>query len=197
MQSEEAYQDEFGEHRKSIADMPLETIHADPKAMASAQGVYDRNCAVCHGYEAQGQANLFPSLVDADWQWGKAPAQIEQTIRGGRNAAMVAWGAVLGEQGAADVAGYVLTLADAGAEEHPGKTQYNQFCVACHGPTGDGNTALGAPRLNDGIWLYGGDIETVTESIANGRTGVMPAFGERLDDTQIRLLLALLTEKID
>jgi cytochrome c oxidase cbb3-type subunit 3 len=197
MQSEEAYQAEFGEHRRSIADMQLATIQEDPKAMASAQSVYDRNCAVCHGYEAQGQANLFPSLVDSDWQWGKTPAQIEQTIRGGRNAAMVAWGAVLGEQGAADVAGYVLTLADGGAEEHPGKTQYNQFCIACHGPTGDGNPALGAPTLKDGIWLYGGNIKKVTESIANGRSGVMPAFGERLDDTQIRLLLALLTENID
>jgi mono/diheme cytochrome c family protein len=32
----------------------------------------------------------------------------------------------------------------------------------------------------------------VVESIANGRNGVMPAFGERLDATQIRLLAAWL-----
>lgn len=197
VRSEEAYQAEFGERRRSIADMPLATIQKDPKAMASAQSVYDRNCAVCHGYQAQGQADLFPNLVDDDWQWGKTDAQIEQTIRGGRNAAMIAWGAVLGEQGVTDVAGYVLTLVEGGAEEHPGKAQYNQFCIACHGATGDGNPALGAPRLNDGIWLYGADFESVAASIADGRSGVMPAFGERLDDTQIRLLLALMTRKID
>lgn len=196
-QSEQAYQTEFGEYRRLIAEMPLASIHSDPKAMASAQSVYDRNCAVCHGYEAQGQVNYFPVLVDDDWQWGESIEQIEQSIRGGRNAAMVAWGPVLGEQGANDVADYVLTFSDDAVDDHPGKTLYDQFCIACHGPTGDGNVILGAPKLNDDIWLYGGSIEAVRESIASGRNGVMPAFGERLDDTQIRLLLALLTENIN
>lgn len=68
---------------------------------------------------------------------------------------------------------------------------------ACHGPTGAGNAALRAPNLADDTWLYGGSIEAVTESIANGRAGVMPAFGERLDDTQIKLLVALLTANIN
>jgi cytochrome c oxidase cbb3-type subunit 3 len=197
VRSEEAYQAEFGELRRTVANSSLATIHADPKAMASAQGVYDRNCAVCHGYEAQGQANLFPSLVDEEWQWGATPAQIEQTIRSGRIAVMVPWGPVLGEQGVADVTSYVLELSDGTAADHPGKTQYDQFCIACHGPTGDGNPALGAPGLNDNLWLYGNGVEAVTESIANGRRGVMPAFGERLDDTQIRLLVALLTVNAD
>jgi cytochrome c oxidase cbb3-type subunit III len=196
-QSEQAYQAEFGEHRRAIAGMSVTGIHLDSEAMVSAQSVYDRNCAVCHGYEAQGQANHFPNLVDEDWQWGASIEQIEQSIRGGRNAVMVAWGAILGEQGVADVAGYVLTLADGAVDDHPGKTAYDQFCIACHGPTGDGNLVLGAPNLNDNTWLYGGSIEAVSVSIASGRNGVMPAFGERLDDTQIRLLLALLTENIN
>jgi cytochrome c oxidase cbb3-type subunit 3 len=195
--SEEAYQAEFGERRRSIAEMPLATIQEDPKAMASAQSIYDRNCAVCHGYQARGQAELFPNLRDNYWQWGSSEAQIEQTIRAGRNAAMVPWGAVLGEQGVADVSSYVLALSDGNLDDHPGKAQYDQFCIACHGPTGDGNPALGAPRLNDDIWLYGDSAKAVAESVANGRNGVMPAFGERLDDTQIRLLLALLTEHTD
>jgi cytochrome c oxidase cbb3-type subunit 3 len=45
----------------------------------------------------------------------------------------------------------------------------------------------------DSIWLYGDNDAALYDSIANGRAGEMPAFGERLDDTQIRLLLALLT----
>jgi cytochrome c oxidase cbb3-type subunit III len=196
-QSEEAYQAEFGEYRKSLADMPLASIHLDPKAMASTQSVYDRNCAVCHGYEAQGQADHFPILVDDYWQWGASIEHIEQSIRGGRNAVMVPWGNVLGEQGVADVASYVLTLTDGAVDNHPGKTLYDQFCIACHGLTGDGNLVLGAPKLNDDTWLYGGNIETISVSIASGRNGVMPAFGERLDDTQIRLLLALLAENIN
>jgi cytochrome c oxidase cbb3-type subunit 3 len=58
---------------------------------------------------------------------------------------------------------------------------------------GTGNNALGAPSLVDDIWLYGDSDAVIQHSIAIGRTGEMPAFGERLDDTQIRLLVALLT----
>jgi cytochrome c oxidase cbb3-type subunit 3 len=108
---------------------------------------------------------------------------------------MVPWGAVLGEQGVANVASYVLALSGGGTEEHLGKTQYEMFCVACHGPTGDGNPVFGAPSLNDDVWLYGGSVDAVTESIANGRSGEMPGFDGRLDDVQIRLLVALLTSK--
>lgn len=197
VRSEDAYQAEFGERRGRIAAAGLATIHADPIAMASAQRVFDRNCAVCHSYDAQGQANYFPSLVDDAWQWGESPAQIEQSIRAGRSAVMVPWGAVLGEQGVANVASYVLQLSDGGAEGHPGKMQYEQFCVACHGATGEGNPVLGASRLSDDIWLYGGSIDAVTESIANGRAGVMPAFAGRLDDVQIKFLVALMTINID
>ena len=68
----------------------------------------------------------------------------------------------------------------------------SNICVACHGPDGAGNPLLGAPALNDAIWTYGGERAEVVESIANGRTGVMPAFGTRLDETQIRLLVAWL-----
>ena len=75
---------------------------------------------------------------------------------------------------------------------HPGKTQYDAFCVACHGPDGTGNPLLGAPNLADSVWLYGSTTEALTESIAAGRQGVMPAFADRLDDTQIRLLVAYL-----
>jgi cytochrome c oxidase cbb3-type subunit 3 len=197
VRSEAVYQDEFGDYRRTVADAPLTTIHADVKVMASAQGVFDRNCAVCHGYEAQGQANLFPNLVDDDWQWGGSPAQIEQSIRGGRQAVMVSWGLVLGEQGVANVTSYVRALSAGAADDHPGKMQYDQFCIGCHAVTGEGIPAIGGPNLADDIWLYGGSVQAVTESIANGRRGVMPAFGDRLDDTQIKLLVALLTVNID
>jgi cytochrome c oxidase cbb3-type subunit 3 len=193
MRDDAAYEREFGERRKSIVDAEFADIYQDEKAMASAQSVYNRNCAVCHGYEAQGQANLFPNLADDDWQWGGAAEQIEQSIRNGRNAVMVAWQPVLGDQGVSDVTDYVLGLSRGGSDDHPGKTQYTQFCSACHAADGSGNPALGAPNLRDSTWLYGGDLEAVTESIAHGRSGVMPAFGKRLDDVQIKLLVALLT----
>ena len=43
-------------------------------------------------------------------------------------------------------------------------------------------TAVGAPNLTDDVWLYGGDAATLKETVAKGRDGQMPAFGERLGD---------------
>jgi cytochrome c oxidase cbb3-type subunit 3 len=188
------YDAEFGSIRKLITEGNLDTLQDDPDIMRSAQRVFDRNCAVCHGYEAQGQADAFPSLVDDEWQWGGSPAQIEQSIVAGRNAVMVGWEQVLGEAGVANVANYVQVVGGAGAEGHPGQQQYNQFCVACHGPDGSGNPALGAPSLVDDIWLYGDSEDALRHSIAFGRSGEMPAFSQRLDATQIKLLVALLAQ---
>jgi cytochrome c oxidase cbb3-type subunit 3 len=62
--------------------------------------------------------------------------------------------------------------------------------VACHGANGAGNTALGAPNLTDDLWLYGGSLTRIAESIANGRNGVMPAQGEFLGEAKVHLLAA-------
>lgn len=190
-----AYQAAFGGIRSTIADARLSTLRADPKFMASAKRVFDRNCAACHGYDAAGQALLFPNLVDNDWQWGSAPEQIEQTIRGGRNAVMVGWQQVLGDDGVKNVADYVEALGRGGVDGHAGEAQFKQYCAACHGPAGNGNTALGAPNLADDVWLYGGSAKKISATIALGRNGIMPAFETRLDDTQVRLLVAWLSQE--
>jgi len=189
------YEAEFGGMRTLIAQAQVETLQADPAIMASAQRVFDRNCAVCHGYDAAGQAFYFPDLTDGEWQWGGSEAQIEQSIRNGRNAVMVGWQQVLGANGVTQVVDYMGVIGTTAAADHPGQTQYNQFCIACHAVDGSGNAALGAPSLVDDEWLYGDNREALTHSIASGRSGVMPAFGERLDDTQVKLLVALLMQQ--
>jgi len=73
-----------------------------------------------------------------------------------------------------------------------GRTKYMQFCAACHGPTGRGNPALGAPDLTDAAWLYGGEPTAIRASIRHGRTNQMPPQGPRLTETQLRLLVAYL-----
>lgn len=47
-------------------------------------------------------------------------------------------------------------------------------CAACHGRQAQGNHLLGAPRLDDEDWLYGGSAEDILASITDGRTGAMP-----------------------
>ena len=188
-----AWESRFGTRRAEIAAEPLDALQTDAQLMAVAERIFARNCAACHGADAAGQANQFPNLTDDEWQWGGQPADIEKTIRNGRAAVMVSWSGILGAEGVRNVADYVRQLPGGPSSDHPGMAQYNQFCIACHGVDGSGQPLLGAPSLADDVYLYGGDAAAVEHSIGAGRTGVMPPFGERLDDMQIRLLVAWLT----
>ncbi len=179
--------------RHALAETPYATLAQDTVAMSSAARLFADNCAACHGADAKGQHNLFPNLRDSDWLWGSTPEQITQTITAGRNAVMIPWLSVLGEEKVKQVASYVRALGTPQADDLPGHAVFMQFCIACHGADGSGNQLLGAPRLNDNIWLYGGSQADVELSIAKGRTGQMPSFAGRLDATDIRLLVAWLT----
>ena len=189
------YEGQFGTQRRRILEQPLAALANSATAMRSAWRVFNNNCTSCHGRDAAGQARQFPDLTDAAWQWGADEAQIIQTIHAGRQAAMPSWIEVAGEEGVGHLADYVLALSRGeagGTEVAQGGALYLQYCVACHGPDGAGNPLLGAPALNDASWTYGGERADVIETIAGGRNGTMPAFGTRLDETQIRLLAAWL-----
>ena len=197
-QSFNTYDERFGPIRREIAGLSFDSLQADEPIMASAKRIFDRKCGICHGADAAGQVSRFPDLTDDVWQWGGGPAEIEETIRSGRQATMVGWQAVLSDDGVAEVAHYVRSLGEE-YEAHDvtnGRALYAQFCVACHGATGEGSVPLGAPNLTDGVWLYGGSLKDIEETVAFGRHGHMPAFGERLDDTQIRMLIAWLTREL-
>ncbi|HUG61274.1 MAG TPA: c-type cytochrome, partial [Methylomirabilota bacterium] len=89
------------------------------------------------------------------------------------------------------VAEYVLSLSGAdhdAAAVDEGAAVYADYCAACHGETGGGDRELGAPALNDAIWLYGSDRAAILEQIEQPRHGVMPAWIGRLDETVIKQL---------
>ena len=67
------------------------------------------------------------------------------------------------------------TVAQAAPVEKPEKAV---TCAACHGDVGEGLRDMGAPTLNDAIWLYGGDVATLTETVTNARFGVMQAWSD-------------------
>jgi cytochrome c oxidase cbb3-type subunit 3 len=66
---------------------------------------------------------------------------------------------------------------------------FAEQCAACHGESGEGNQGVGAPRLSDDVWLYGGSRKAIYETLWNSRAGVMPAFGARLSEDTIRKLV--------
>jgi cytochrome c oxidase cbb3-type subunit 3 len=53
-----------------------------------------------------------------------------------------------------------------------GERLFGNNCAQCHGS--DARGSKGFPNLTDGDWLYGGTLETITETITKGRVGVMP-----------------------
>ena len=105
---------------------------------------------------------------------------------------MPSWEAPLGgEAGVNEVTQYLLRLSGRATIDEladQGKAKYDIFCVACHGADGKGNPALGAPNLTDDVWLYGGSISRINESLIKGRNGQMPAFGEFLGEAKVHLL---------
>ena len=49
---------------------------------------------------------------------------------------------------------------------------------------------MGAPRLNDKIWVYGGTAQAIVETINNGRHGVMPAWKDILGEEKSHIVSA-------
>lgn len=66
------------------------------------------------------------------------------------------------------------------------KVIFGDFCAPCHGNGGQGGPSY--PVLADDDWLYGGTIETIVQSITNGRKGVMPAHASSLSSEEVETL---------
>jgi cytochrome c oxidase cbb3-type subunit 3 len=67
----------------------------------------------------------------------------------------------------------VAVAADPDAQRM-GERMFVNYCATCHGS--DARGARGFPNLRDNDWLYGGEPETIKQTILNGRSGVMPAW---------------------
>jgi cytochrome c oxidase cbb3-type subunit 3 len=106
---------------------------------------------------------------------------------------MPKFGDILKPEDIQDVSTYVLQLSH-GTPAQPsaawtrGQAVFATNCVSCHGEGGIGNRDLGAPRLNDAIWLYGGGREDIVSTVTNARAGVMPTWKHRLSDDNQRML---------
>ncbi|MFN3686486.1 cytochrome-c oxidase, cbb3-type subunit III [Salinarimonas sp.] len=194
-----------GERIAALRTTALEDIPADPELLAFAQAfgraAFGDNCAACHGAGGGGTVG-FPNLVDDDWIWGGTLEEIHHTVthgirstpmdtRFGDMPAFVRDG-WFGRAEAIAVADYVRSLSGLSGPENAdlalGAQVFAENCASCHGETGQGTRALGAPDLTNNIWLYGSSREAVIETISNGRGGMMPHFGERLDPATITAL---------
>ena len=187
-----AAEEKYRDMRDRYLALPVEEIAVDPAVRKMGMRLFANNCAQCHGADAGG-AYGFPNLRDDDWIYGGDAATIKATLVNGRQAVMPAWGSVIGDEGIADVTQYVLSLNGRdvdSAKVEAGKTVFQTYCVACHGADGTGNPALGAPNLTNGVWLYGGSAEQISQTLHAGRNGMMPAFKDTLSEDKIHILTA-------
>lgn len=168
-------------------------------ANAGGASAFKDNCATCHGTGGAG-AKGYPNLNDDDWLWGGKIDDIYKTLQYGIRAKhedtrlgnMLAFGkdGTLKKEEINDVVDYVLSLSDHehGKNTGAGAKIFEKNCASCHGADGKGIPEFGAANLTDSIWLYGGDHDSVFQTIYNGRAGVMPNWKHRLDDNTIRQL---------
>ncbi len=88
-------------------DIP-EGINVD---IEQGQKLFAANCVACHGPEGKGtQAMGAPNLTDNVWLYGSSFAQIQQTLRYGRNGRMPAQEKILGNDKVHLLAAYVYSL---------------------------------------------------------------------------------------
>ncbi|MCQ2031749.1 cytochrome-c oxidase, cbb3-type subunit III [Stutzerimonas zhaodongensis] len=88
-------------------DIP-EGINVD---LEQGQKLFAANCVACHGPEGKGtQAMGAPNLTDNVWLYGSSFAQIQQTLRYGRNGRMPAQEEILGNDKVHLLAAYVYSL---------------------------------------------------------------------------------------
>ena len=183
---------EYGPLFEKYLHQDIKTIAADPQAHLIGERLFLTYCAQCHGSDARGNKG-FPNLTDKDWLHGGDPGTIKTTIMYGRNGNMPSMAKALGtDEDVQNVAHYVLSLSNSSHDPIKavfGKAKFGA-CAGCHGAGGVGNQALGAPALNDKIWLYGGGVETIMETIRKGRSNTMPPFKDFLGEAKVQVLTA-------
>ncbi|QHS10831.1 cytochrome-c oxidase, cbb3-type subunit III [Sinimarinibacterium sp. NLF-5-8] len=178
-----------------FAEKSIAELAHNPSALRYGSRLYADNCAACHGHNGMGNQLIgAPNLTDRDTLYGNDGDTILASINNGRHGVMPPKGgnASLSDDDVTNLTHYVLSLS--GSEHDVARAQAGQpkfaMCGACHGAEGKGNPMMGAPNLTDRVWLYGGSFEAIEHSIREGRSGVMPAWNERLAPSEARAVAA-------
>jgi cytochrome c oxidase cbb3-type subunit 3 len=184
------------------------TVDPDTRKPLTRGGIAFKNyCALCHGERGDGVARAAKLYRGLHLKIRThAPAYYQKIIQGGGTAVgaspfMPPWQDELSTEQVADILAY-LDVATNPARR--GEVVFKTNCILCHGERADGNgraAALFNPRpanlrqstktadYKRKIIQRGGE--------AMGRSSVMPAWREKLTDTEIADLLAYLQTILD
>ena len=172
-------------------------------AISVAKVLFADNCAACHQPGGAGVVGSYPNLADDDWLWGGSFEQIKTSIKTGRKGYMPSFKESLNAQQLDDVSEYVLSLSKHETDKVQtarGEQIFNGQaggCYYCHTKAGSGMLTMGSANLTDSVWTLAdvSSAEKIAEKkarvkavIANGVHRDMPAWNNRLTDTQIKIL---------
>lgn len=169
---------------------------------SAGKALFNDNCAACHQVGGGGKLAFSANLTDDDWLYGGTYDKIHETITGGRRGYMPTFGEVLSAEQIDDLANYVASLSGIAHDADKARIGDQLFhsttaaCFYCHGADAKGRKEIGAPNLTDKIWLWAQHSADVPVNVAAIRSvitsglskGVMPAWGGRLSEDQIKVL---------
>jgi cbb3-type cytochrome c oxidase subunit III len=159
-------------------------------AVSYGAELYARNtCSSCHGRNREGNSYWCPPLNDDEWIWGGSNEDIFHTIKYGvrqmatpvstsnplgvpakntRYSIMPRFDTTLIGTDIAHVTRHVLSWTKGGPPDSAGSVIYAAHCASCHGRNGEGNTAIGAPRLIRHAWIQSENPANLAEYIRTG-----------------------------
>ena len=193
-------------HISELQQASYQDIKNDPERSAFANSMakvlFADNCAACHQAGGDGVIGLYPNLIDDAWLWGGSFEKIEESIKNGRNGAMPGFKKQLSKAQISDLADYVLSKSGQSSDKAAiarGQELFNGAgtCVACHGQAATGNILMGSANLTDRIWTvadvpgaddYAAKKAAIMKVISSGISREMPAWKDRLSETDIKIL---------
>lgn len=173
----------------------------DPQQVPSARnghGIYQENCAPCHGPTGGGDgptaASLaagVPALADPAIARLATPAEWFEITKEGRMSAMMPpWKNRLTDAEIWDVVAFAFTLHTGQAELSRGQEVWGEQCAACHGDLGLGDGPQAAANawemasMADLAYVASTSLDSWYETTANGRDA-MPGFASSLPEQDI------------
>ena len=199
-----------------VGYLPATAQTPGPTQLEQGARLFADNCAICHGSQGQGRVG---ATLNKNWPAIRPDLVVKDTIeRGVANSPMPAWGQQYGGPLASAeidaLVAYILSWETGGAPPIPapatpnprpvltavpnvqgdpnrGATLFDQNCVVCHGPNGEGRVGVNLGNTWPSIRP---DI-SIKNIIANGvADSPMPAWsqasGGPLSDTDINDLTA-------
>ncbi len=178
-----------------VASSPVYPIV--PPDLANGKVLFDQKCSKCHGEKGLGDGPQSAQLSVpaaalglADFARQYTPAEWYSVVSQGDTQQFMPAFPSLTDRQRWDLVAYAMSLSTTNDMLSQGKALYENECVGCHGPAGNGRgadaaklTSQPAAFTNQSLMAQASST-TLYQAIASGINPDMPAYSSTLDDNQ-------------